>query len=288
MARHEISSVLASILVAFISLFLYRSFTSMPSLSTVRAFNAAFSPSAWLRPLRATQNAHIVLVGRNRAAAESIPLRPSSFKNSRLPGVHITNIRRNATITLDVGTFKPRPATCSWRAAAIPKDETMEGNSEPQASAVALLRGWWLLHQGYLLPAVEAAKEGGRGPGKGGSERCLRPGGGGQDWTSDLAARQPALTFIHAHPGVVASNLYKSSNMPLVRAANTFLAPLLAPFIYSVQSAGEHQLYALLKTGPGAVRTGPKGDDIGLTKGYFGSKEAMERLWAHTEEATKA
>jgi hypothetical protein len=30
-----------------------------------------------------------------------------------------------------------------------------------------------------------------------------------------------------------------------------------------------------------------KGDDIGLTKGYFGSKEAMGRLWAHTEEETK-
>jgi hypothetical protein len=104
----------------------------------------------------------------------------------------------------------------------------------------------------------------------------------------DLAARQPALTFIHAHPGVVASRLYKSSSAPLIRAANTFLAPLLAPFIYSVQSAREHQLYPLLKAGPGAVRTDPKGDDIGLTKVYSGSQEAIERLWAHMEEATKA
>jgi hypothetical protein len=68
---------------------------------------------------------------------------------------------------------------------------------------------------------------------------------------------------------------------------NTFLAPLLAPFIYSVQSAGEHQLCALLKMGSGAVRTSPKGDDIGPTKEYSGSTEAMERLWVHTEEATK-
>ncbi|KAJ7924683.1 hypothetical protein B0H13DRAFT_1977364 [Mycena leptocephala] len=91
---------------------------------------------------------------------------------------------------------------------------------------------------------------------------------------NDLATRQPALTFIHAHLGVVAFNLYKSSNAPLIRAANTFLT-----------FAGEHQLCAMLKAGPGAVRTGPKGDDIGLTKEYSGSQEAMERLWP---QATKA
>jgi hypothetical protein len=100
----------------------------------------------------------------------------------------------------------------------------------------------------------------------------------------DLAARHTALTFIHAHPGAVASNLLKSSNTALVRAAHTFFSPLLSPFIYSVQSAGEHQLYALLNAGPGAAHPGAKGDDIGLTKGYFGSKEAMGRLWVHTEE----
>jgi hypothetical protein len=62
--------------------------------------------------------------------------------------------------------------------------------------------------------------------------------------------------------------------------------PLLTPFTYSVEASGEHQLYALLKAGRGAVRTNDKGDDIGLTKGYYGSAEAMARLWKHTEEAT--
>jgi hypothetical protein len=62
--------------------------------------------------------------------------------------------------------------------------------------------------------------------------------------------------------------------------------PLLTPFTYSVEASGEHQLYALLKAGRGAVRTNDKGDDIGLTKGYYGSAEAMKRLWKHTEEAT--
>ena len=78
----------------------------------------------------------------------------------------------------------------------------------------------------------------------------------------------------------------KSSDSHSIRAFNT-LMPLISLFTYSAQSAGEHQLYALLKAGPGAARTNDKGDDIGLTKAYFGSPEAMVRLWKHTEEATK-
>jgi hypothetical protein len=104
---------------------------------------------------------------------------------------------------------------------------------------------------------------------------------------SDLGVRQPGLTFIHVHPVVVTSNLYKSSKTPFIRAAKAFFTPLLAPFILRAER-GRALLYAPLEAGPGAVRTGSKGDDIGLTKGYFGSKEKMEMLWAHTEEATKA
>jgi hypothetical protein len=72
-----------------------------------------------------------------------------------------------------------------------------------------------------------------------------------------------------------------------MRLSNTFLMPLFSPFAYSVQASGEHQLYALLKAGPGVARTNEKGEDIGLQKGYVGSEEAMERLWKHTEEATR-
>ncbi|KAJ7851223.1 hypothetical protein B0H13DRAFT_2238321 [Mycena leptocephala] len=149
-----------------------------------------------------------------------------------------------------------------------------------------------------FLPAVEAAKEEGEdgkvmsidlkdlGLKKGfsvASARAATP-----TYTdimiNDLAVRQPALTFIRAHPGIVTSNLYNSSSAPLIHLPH----PVFTPFIYSAQSTGEHHLYAFLMAGSGAVRTGPKGDDIGLTKEYSGSKEAMGMLWAHTEEATKA
>ncbi|KAJ7627771.1 hypothetical protein DFH06DRAFT_1480793 [Mycena polygramma] len=102
---------------------------------------------------------------------------------------------------------------------------------------------------------------------------------------NDFAARYPGLTFVHSYPGFVASSLYKSSNSSLLNAINV-LMPLFSPFAYSVEASGEHQLFALLKAVPGAARTGPNGDDIGLTQGYFGSPEALTRLRKHTEEAT--
>ncbi|KAJ7864205.1 hypothetical protein B0H13DRAFT_2353800 [Mycena leptocephala] len=128
-----------------------------------------------------------------------------------------------------------------------------------------------------LLPAVEAAKEAGE---DGKVMVVLAAGYGGKIdlkdlglkksfsvgnttaaaltyndiMINDLAAQHPALTFIHAHPSVVTSNLLRSSNTALMHAAHTFFSPLLSPFIYSVQSAGKCQLYALLNAGPGANR----------------------------------
>ncbi|KAJ7627807.1 hypothetical protein DFH06DRAFT_1338983 [Mycena polygramma] len=106
----------------------------------------------------------------------------------------------------------------------------------------------------------------------------------GLHW-ADFAARYPGLTFIHSYPGGVRTNLFKSSDSGMLKAANV-LMPLFTPFTYSVEASGEHQLYALLKSGPGAARTGANGADIGLTKAYYGSPEALTRLWKHTEEAT--
>ncbi|KAJ7125993.1 hypothetical protein C8R44DRAFT_913168, partial [Mycena epipterygia] len=100
---------------------------------------------------------------------------------------------------------------------------------------------------------------------------------------NDLAARHPGLSFIHSYPGAVRSGLFRASDSRWIRASNV-LMPLLTPISYSVEASGEHQLYALLKAGPGAGRTNDKGDDIGLTRAYYGSAEAMRRLWKHTEK----
>ncbi|KAJ7864197.1 NAD(P)-binding protein [Mycena leptocephala] len=289
----------------------------MPSLLTVQASNAAFSPSyipvaifvggtsgigqgmaeAFARHTKG--NAHIILVGRNRAAAQSIL---ATFPK---PGPGTTHEFVECDITLMSNVHRLR--------ARIPKINflvlttgvmTMDGRNETAEGidrklAVHYYGRWRFIKD--LLPAVEAAKEAGEdrkvmsvlAAGYGGKidledlglKKSFSVGNAAAAaptyndiMINDLAARHPALTFIYAHPGAVASNLLKSSNTALVRAAHTFFSLLLSLFIYSVQSAGEHQLYALLNAGPGAARTGAKEGDIGLTKRYFGSKEAMGRL----------
>ncbi|KAJ7924680.1 hypothetical protein B0H13DRAFT_2315197 [Mycena leptocephala] len=188
-------------------------------------------------------NAHIVLVGRNRATAESIL---ATFPKPG-PGVTHEFIECDMTLMSNVNRVETELR------ARIQKINFL--------LAVHYYGRWHFIKD--LLPAVEAAKEEGE---DGKLMSVLAAGRNGKidldDLGLDLPAPQPALIFIHAHPAVVASNLYKSSNTPLIRAAKAFFTPLLAPFILR--------------------------DDIGLTKGHFGSKETMERLWAHTEEATKA
>ncbi|KAF7341192.1 hypothetical protein MVEN_01854200 [Mycena venus] len=325
-------SLLFSIVLPLLfSFFLYRRFTSMPSLSTVRAFNAAFSPSytpvaifvggtsgigqgmaeAFARHTKG--NAHIVLVGRNRAAAESII---ATFPKPTAPGVTHEFVECDITLMKNVhrvaGELRARIPKINFLV-LTPGVMTMNGRNETEEGidrklAVHYYGRWRFIKD--LLPAVEEAHKAGEDAKV---MSVLAAGHGGKIdledlglkksfsianaaaaaptyndiMVNDLAARYPGLSFIHAYPGGVATNLLKASDTRLLRISNTILMPLLSPFTYSVETSGEHQLYGLLKAGPGAVRSNDKGDDIGLTKAYYGSPEAMARLWKHTEEATK-
>ncbi|KAJ6462428.1 NAD(P)-binding protein [Mycena sanguinolenta] len=303
----------------------------MPSLSVVRAFNASFSPSytpvaifvggtsgigqgmaeAFARHTKG--NAHIVLIGRNRAAAESII---ETFPKPTVPGA------RHEFVECDITLMKNVHRVADELRARIPKINflvltagvlTMNGRNETEEGidrklAVHYYGRWRFIKD--LLPAVEAAHKESEdakvmsvmSAGHGGkidlddlglkksfsvANAALAAPTYNDIMVNDFAARHPGLSFIHGHPGAVVTNLLKSSDTRLIRTANTLLTPFITPFAHSVQSAGEHQLYGLLKAGPGAARTGDRGDDMGLTKAYFGSPEAMARLWTHTEEATR-
>ncbi|KAF7351983.1 hypothetical protein MVEN_01160500 [Mycena venus] len=287
----------------------------MPSLSAVRAFNAAFSPSytpvaifvggtsgigqgmaeAFARHTKG--NAHIVLVGRSRTAAESII---ATFPNPTVPGVKHEFVECDITLMKNVhrvaGELRARIPKINFLV-LTPGVMTMNGRNETEEGidrklAVHYYGRWRFIKD--LLPAVEEAHKAGEDAKV---MSVLAAGDGGKIdledlglkknfsvanaaaaaptyndiMVNDLAARHPGLSFIHAYPGTVATNLLKTSDTRLVRAANTFLTP--APLS--------------LHAGPGAVRTNDSGDDIGLTKAYYGSPEAMARLWKHTEEATK-
>ncbi|KAJ7627785.1 hypothetical protein DFH06DRAFT_1006720 [Mycena polygramma] len=301
----------------------------MPSLSAARAFNAAFRPSytpvaifvggtsgigqgmaeSFARHTKG--NAHIVIVGRNRAAAEAII---STFPKPTAAGA------THEFVECDIALMKNVHRVTDELRARIPKINflvltagymTTSGRNETEEGidrklAVHYYGRWKFIRD--LLPALESAHKAGEdakvmsvlAAGYGGkidledlglkkSFNLASAAAAAPTYNdimiNDLAARYPGLTFVHSYPGVVRSNLFKSSDSSLVKAANGLL-PLFTPFTYSVEAAGEHQLYALLKSGPGAARTGANGADIGLTKGYYGSPEALPRLWKHTEEAT--
>ena len=88
--------------------------------------------------------------------------------------------------------------------------------------------------------------------------------------SQSLAARAPGVTFTHTYPGAVITPVFPW---------------WYQPFIYligkSKEDSGEYMLYALLNGEAGNQRKDEYGDDLG-TKGYSGSDEARERVWAHT------
>ncbi|KAJ7114657.1 NAD(P)-binding protein [Mycena crocata] len=308
----------------------------MSSLSVVRAFNAAFFSASSVKPnhtpvaifvggtsgigqgmaeafARHTKgNAHIVLVGRNRAAAEAII---ASFPKPTIPNAKHEFVECDITLMKNVrrvaGELRERIPKINFLA-LTPGVMTMQGRNETvegidRKMAVHYYGRWRFIRD--LVPALENAQKAGEdakvmsvlaaayggaidledlGLKKGFSlANAAKAGPTYNDiMVNDFAARYPELTFIHSHPGGVRSNLTKASDSSLVRVSSALLMPLLTPFTYSVEAAGEHQLYALLSAGRGAVRTGASGEDIGLTKRYYGSPEAMARLWKHTEEET--
>ncbi|KAJ7649030.1 hypothetical protein DFH06DRAFT_996592 [Mycena polygramma] len=301
----------------------------MPSLSAARAFNAAFRPSytpvaifvggtsgigqgmaeAFARHTKG--NAHIVIIGRNRAAAEAII---STFPKPTAAGA------THEFVECDITLMKNVHRVTDELRARIPKINflvltagfmTTSGRNETEEGidrklAVHYYGRWKFIRD--LLPALESAHKAGEdakvmsvlAAGHGGkidledlglkkSYTLQNAASGATTYNdimvNDFAARYPGLTFIHSYPGGVRTNLFKSSDSGMLKAANV-LMPLFTPFTYSVEASGEHQLYALLKSGPGAARTGANGADIGLTKAYYGSPEALTRLWKHTEEVT--
>ncbi|KAJ6609595.1 hypothetical protein B0H10DRAFT_1813464 [Mycena sp. CBHHK59/15] len=300
----------------------------MPSLSTVRAFNAAFKPTytpvavfvggtsgigqgmAEAFAQHTKGNAHILIVGRNRAAAESIIAR---FPKPTAAGVQHEFVECDITLMANVqrvaGALRAQHPKVNFLV-LTPGVLTMNGRNETAEGldrklAVHYYGRWKFIRE--LLPAVRAAQTAG---GDAKVMSVLAAGMGGAIDLGDLglvktfslanaavaaptyndlmiqdfAAEDPAISFIHSYPGVVRTGIMQASDSALIRASS-ILMPILTPFSYSLEASGEHQLYALLKSGPGAVRTNAKGDDIGM-KGYHGSEEARKKLWDHTVKVT--
>ncbi|OSX61253.1 hypothetical protein POSPLADRAFT_1058172 [Postia placenta MAD-698-R-SB12] len=286
----------------------------MPSLSVVRAANAKWSPSkppttvflggtsgigqALARALaRYTDgNAHIVLCGRSRATADttlaSLPRGPHA---------------KHAFEPCDASLMRGAAATTATLRARLPKLNVLvlspgffslrgrDPSSEGIDRRLALFyyARWKFVHD--LLPLLRAARDAGEDARV---MSVLAPGTGGRIDLDDLglkqryniarayravptyndlmieafAEREPGIAFTHAFPGIVRTPM-------MGRLFQTLLYPIAtAPDV-----CAEHLLYALLAADPGASRWDNKGNNMGKTR-YYGSDEARQRLWEHTEQ----
>jgi len=265
-------------------------------------------------------NAHIVLVGRNREAAENIISKMKSDVGGSSTGSYefvpcdisiMSNVKRSAA-TISAKHSKINFLLLSAGFMATSRTNTEEGIDKKLA--VQYYGRWLFIHE--LLPALRSARDADEDP------RVLSvysPGGGSVIDVNDLglknsnspsvagpgatyndlmceeyALRNPGIVLAHASPGAVRTNILKSSPSMLIRASNIFL-PLLYPITVSQDECGEYMWNGLHNcvvsrgsTGvPGAYRIGSKGEDLGM-QNYCGTPEHRKILWEHTVAETKA
>ncbi|KAF5329449.1 hypothetical protein D9619_009165 [Psilocybe cf. subviscida] len=307
------------------------------SLSTIRASNAKFVHSFANRPVavfvggtagvgaamatsfleHTNGNSDIVIVGRNRAAAEGVfasaPAHQSSASSS--VGAQRDFVECDITLMKNVEAatkvikekypkinylvMSPGVMTLSGR------DETAEGIDKKLA--LHYYARWKFLAD--LLPSVIKAKEEKE---QGAVISVLGPGYGGRINVDNLAVEEnysvptvarvaptyndlmleqyalkaPNLAFIHAYPGAVRTTLLATSPSLLLRMAAPLVPTLLRPFTVSPAECAENMWHAAFTTTAGqagAFRTGAKGENLGRWN-YHGNAEQRQKLWDHTVE----
>ncbi|KAE9405839.1 hypothetical protein BT96DRAFT_955108 [Gymnopus androsaceus JB14] len=305
----------------------------MPSISEVRARNAAMLSTTSYLPVaifvggtsgigegmaeafsKHTQgNAHIIIVGRNRAAAENIiarfpkPTSPEAKHEFIQCDVSLMrNIRsvseeiRSKVTKINLLAMSPGFMTTSGR------NETEEGID--RKLAVHYYSRWMFTKE--LMNLLENAEEQGEdakvlsvfSAGKGGAidvndlglkktfslkNAAMQVPTYNDLMVEEFASRHPRITLAHAYPGGVNTNILTSAEAStLTKMAIDLLTPL-GFLLTSRQDCGEYMLNGILNVAktPGAWRLGSRGEDL-AKKRYYGSEEERKKLWEHTVEAT--
>ncbi|KAF5310826.1 hypothetical protein D9619_008024 [Psilocybe cf. subviscida] len=100
-----------------------------------------------------------------------------------------------------------------------------------------------------------------------------------------FAERYPQIAFAHIHPGAVKTANIQFQN-PFAKVALFLLYPLVWYFFVEASVCAEYMIYALLDAKAGAVnRRSKTADDIGL-KGFPTAEGAADALWKHSVEET--
>ncbi|KII87967.1 hypothetical protein PLICRDRAFT_111764 [Plicaturopsis crispa FD-325 SS-3] len=298
----------------------------MSSIAAVRAANAAhaFPP----RPValfiggtsgigqgaveafaRSTKgNAHIIICGRNRAAADSIV---ASFPKP----VDATH----EFVQCDVSLMRNVHATTESLLARLPKLNylfistgilTMSGRNETEEGIDVKLAAhyysrWKFINE--LTPLLQKAADAGE------DAKVLSVLAAGENGRIDLddlglkktysvrkaavqgptyndlmveefAVRHPDIAFTHAFPGVVRTSLISPTTGILKYTLAPVLNVLVYPFSLSLQDSGDYMLHALLSSKKGPNYKGSKADDV--SRNSSSTPETRQKLWDHTVEVT--
>ena len=311
----------------------------MPSLDAVRQSNAAFSPHTTPVAIflggtsgigqgtaqafaRATKgNAHIIIIGRNRAAAEATFKTLPTHANSKYEFVScdVSLLRNVAAVTPTLLARLPKVNYVVLTCGALPSLwDSLRGVTRVTEEGVnAGLELPYYARIKFLLdtlPLLQKAKDAGEDArvltvaiaGFGGpinyddmgllkthSAKTFRP----TLATYTDAAMEVRLCVIGSpdHALLTACLQVLAARAPGVTFAHAcpgtvdtplfpwWIRPLTRFMFTSPVDAGEYMLYALLNGGEGAQRKSPHGDDL-PPESYYGGDDVREKVWSHTME----
>ncbi|KAE9399348.1 hypothetical protein BT96DRAFT_920150 [Gymnopus androsaceus JB14] len=256
---------------------------------------------------------HIILIGRNEASAKAII---SKFPKAAVPGAKYEFVQCDASLmgnikqtTTELLSRLPRINFLVISAVDV-RTLTRQETAEGMDSKLALFYYGRFKFIRDLTPALERARTNGE---DGKVYIVAAPGKGKHiDWNDlgfkkmysflnirvqiplyldiilqELATRSPMLTFIHAYPGTVRTNLGSHAPwpMPLILRLIFFFK---YPWTLSYSESGDYMLRAMLVTakGPGVWSVGEDGHNLPAGVVYKASEEERRRLWEHTVEET--
>ncbi|KAF9002962.1 hypothetical protein BDQ17DRAFT_1425491 [Cyathus striatus] len=265
-------------------------------------------------------NGHIVIVGRNREAAEGIIEKMKSVHGNSSKGTYEFIPVEDASLMSSVKSTSseilskyPKINYLIMSAGYMSPHRSVTSEGHDKKTALQYYSRWAFIH--HLLPSLKTARDSKEdvrvmtvyGAGKGGDinvddlgfKKDLNAAVNTAGVTyndlmiEEYALRNPGILFTHSYPGAVRTNLLRASDSALLRFGS-MLSPLLYPFTVSQEECAENMWSGLHscdvnKPGStgihGAYRIGNKGEDIGV-KGYFGSAEKRKLVWEFTAKET--
>ncbi|KDR73330.1 hypothetical protein GALMADRAFT_730089 [Galerina marginata CBS 339.88] len=299
----------------------------MPTLIDARNSNSSFNPSyvpvmvitgatagigqsmaeALARHLRG--RVHIIIIGRNRAAAESIIAalpKASSESTYEFVQCDLTLMKNVHAMAKDFNSRLTKVNLLVHCASVVGfggRKETEEGIDEKLASRY--YARWALTNE--LLPLLHAAHDQGElasvmtvlGAGLGpeididdlglkktykGLKAMSQSVSYNDLMVSEFASQNPEIAFTHIYPGSVYTGTISNKSI-ITRILVIPILPLLWLLTTPQADCAEYMLFALLNAKKGMNRFDQKGDDIGLKK-FPLAEGAQKMLWDHSLEAT--